>query len=433
MNEKDNIKEQFRLKLRDYEAPVPDDEWDRLEESLNKASRLRIIRRRWMAAAAVIVVLIVGGMIYLNIPVDNDRVVVTKSITTPSGKNKSLFPRVEENEIGQSPLVVLADKNKFKEIEKTETGIKTELPIETETQYSKTVELPVVDTDTENENYYPEEQSGEMTDEELDRFIEEFLNQRNNNQPYLSFGEERKSEHISIALNARGGLTSSRRTTNSPMTLKSVATKNNAVNDSHEKSLMTGNINHLEFNANQIDVTENIAEMVHEQPVSIGLTASRFITDRLSVETGLMYTYLYSKAKNTANHFKSQETQQLHYLGIPLNVNYTLLSFRKLNVYVSMGGMIEKDFCGKYQYVDETVEPETNGGAGKKVSVNIHQHNPQVSVNAGMGLSYPLFNNLGIYGKIGGAYYFDANNKYKTFYSDKKIVLDMNVGLKLNF
>jgi len=217
------------------------------------------------------------------------------------------------------------------------------------------------------------------------------------------------------------------------MTLKSVATKNSEVNDSPEKSLMTGNMNHMEFNAAQVDVTENIAEMVHEQPISIGLTASKLITDRLSVETGLMYTYLYSKAKNTANQFKSQETQQLHYLGIPLNVNYTLLSFHKLNVYVSMGGMIEKDVYGKYQYVDETVEPETNGTSGKKVSINIHQHNPQVSVNAGMGLSYPLFNNLGIYGKIGGAYYFDAGNKYKTFYSDKKIVLDLNVGLKLNF
>ncbi|MCW1735765.1 PorT family protein [Anaerorudis cellulosivorans] len=432
MSEKDNIKEQFRHKLNDYEAPVLDNEWDRLEESLDKAMRQRAVQRQWMAAAAVIVALIVGGLIYLNFPVDGDKAIVTKKVA-PSDKNESLFPIVEENEMKQSPLVVSADENKFKEFEKTETGIKTELPVETETQYPQTVELPVVDADKSDEKDYPEEQSGELTDEEMDRFIEEFVNQRNNNQTHLSFAEEGESEPIAIALNARGGLTSLHRTTNSPMTLKSVATKNYAVNDSPEKSLMTGNMNHMEFNADQVDVTENIAEMVHEQPISIGLTFSKLIMDRLSVETGLMYTYLYSKAKNTANQFKSQETQQLHYLGIPLNVNYTLLSFHKLNVYVSMGGMIEKDVYGKYQYVDETVEPETNGTSGKKVSVNIHQHNPQVSVNAGMGLSYPLFNNLGIYGKIGGAYYFDANNKYKTFYSDKKIVLDLNVGLKLNF
>ena len=29
MNKKDDIKEQFRLKLYDYEAPVPDNEWNR--------------------------------------------------------------------------------------------------------------------------------------------------------------------------------------------------------------------------------------------------------------------------------------------------------------------------------------------------------------------------------------------------------------------
>jgi len=426
MSEKDNIKEQFRHKLNDYEAPVSDNEWDRLEESLDKAMRRRAVQRQWMAAAAVIVALIMGGLIYLNFPVDSDKAIVTKKVT-PSDKNESLFPIVEENEMKQSPLVVSVDKNKFKGFEKSE------ILVEKEMSHHETEELPVVDTDSANEKDILKEQSEELTDEELEQLIEEFVNQRNNSQSYLDLKEKEKSDNIAIAFNARGGLTSSRRTTNFPMTLKSVKSNNSAFDDEPGKNMIMENLNKIAFDINQVDITDNISEMVHEQPLSAGVTVAKHFTDRLSVEMGLMYTYLYSKANNSSNQFKSQETQQLHYLGIPLNVNYTLLSFRKLNVYVSMGGMIEKDFCGKYQYVDETVEPETNGGAGKKVSVNIHQHNPQVSVNAGMGLSYPLFNNLGIYGKIGGAYYFDANNKYKTFYSDKKIVLDMNVGLKLNF
>lgn len=426
MSEKDNIKEQFRQKLHDYEAPVLDNEWDRLEESLDKAMRQRAVQRQWMAAAAVIVALIMGGLIYLNFPVDSDKAIVTKKVT-PSDKNESLFPIVEENEMKQSPLVVSVDKNKFKGFEKSE------ILVEKEMSHHETEELPVVDTDSANEKDILKEQSEELTDEELEQLIEEFVNQRNNSQSYLDLKEKEKSDNIAIAFNARGGLTSSRRTTNFPMTLKSVKSNNSAFDDEPGKNMIMENLNKIAFDINQSDITDNISEMVHEQPLSAGVTVAKHFTDRLSVETGLMYTYLYSKANNSSNQFKSQETQQLHYLGIPLNVNYTLLSFYKLNVYVSMGGMIEKDMYGKYQYVDKTVDLETNGGSEKKVSESIHQKHPQMSINAGIGLSYPLYNRLGVYGKIGGAYYFDAGNKYKTFYSDKKIVLDLNVGLKLNF
>jgi len=427
MNEKDDIKEQFRLKLHDYKAPVPDNEWDRLEESLNKAMRQRVVRRRWTVAAAAIVVLIVGGLIYLNFPVNKDMPIVTEKITHTDTEEKELSsPIIEKIEIEHSPLVVSVDKNKFKELKKTEVFV------EKEVFRPETEELPFVDKGTAKESTNLEEQSETIADEELDRFIEEFVNQRNSSQTYLDLKEKEKKDNIALAFNARGGLTSLRRTTNSPMTLKSVTSKNYAVDDEPGKKLITGNINNMEFDTYQVDMTDNISEMVHEQPLSVGITVAKYFTDRMSLETGLVYTYLYSKAKNTANQFRNQETQQLHYLGIPLNVNYSLLSFHKLNMYVSMGGMIEKDFYGKYQY-DETVEPETNSGAEKKVSVSIHQKNPQVSINTGLGLFYPIYNNLGIYGKIGGAYYFDTHNKYKTYYSDKKIVLDMNIGFKINF
>jgi len=426
MSEKDNIKEQFRLKLHDYEAPVPDNEWDRLEKSLNKAMRQRVVRRRWTAAAAAIVALIVGGLIYLNFPVAKDMPIVTEKITHTEDKEPS-SPLIEKIVIEHSPLVVSVDKNKFEELKQTR------ILVEKEESRPETEELPVVDKDKANGSTNLEEQSETIADEELDRFIEEFVNQRNSSQTYLDLKEKEKKDNIAIAFNARGGLTSLRRTTNSPMTLKSVSLKNYAVDDELGKKLLTGNINNMEFNTYQVDMTDNISEMVHEQPLSVGITVAKHFTDRMSLETGLVYTYLYSKAKNTANQFRNQETQQLHYFGIPLNVNYSLLSFHKLNMYVSMGGMIEKDFYGKYQYVDETVKPETKSGAEKKVSVNIHQKNPQVSVNTGLGLFYPIYNNLGIYGKIGGAYYFDTHNKYKTYYSDKKIVLDMNIGFKINF
>ena len=59
--------------------------------------------------------------------------------------------------------------------------------------------------------------------------------------------------------------------------------------------------------------------------------------------------------------------------------------------------------------------------------------NPQISVNAGVGAFYPIYGGFNLYGKIGGSYYFDAKNAEKTIYSDKKIVLDLNAGIRFDF
>ena len=63
----------------------------------------------------------------------------------------------------------------------------------------------------------------------------------------------------------------------------------------------------------------------------------------------------------------------------------------------------------------------------------VKQSNPQVSVRSTLGVSYPLYKKMYIYGTIGGAYYFDAKNKYRTIYSDKKTQLDVNLGIKFDF
>ena len=160
---------------------------------------------------------------------------------------------------------------------------------------------------------------------------------------------------------------------------------------------------------------------------------SKSLFDDLYIETGLVYTYLASKVRNTNTNFQVNETQRLHYLGIPLNVNYNLFSLNKLNVYASVGGMLEKDLYGEYRKVGEGQTEEFNSSSGEEEITRISQRNPQLSVNAGLGLSYPIYNGLKMYGKIGGAYYFDANNEYKTIYSDRKIVMDLNVGLRYEF
>ena len=122
--------------------------------------------------------------------------------------------------------------------------------------------------------------------------------------------------------------------------------------------------------------------MEHNQPISFGITLSKELIDGLSIESGLVYSYLYSKVRNASSSLDERESQHLHYIGVPLSVNYTVFSFNKLNLYASVGGMIEKDVCGNRKKLSEE-ETIGNGQSLKREVEPISQRNPQLSLNVG--------------------------------------------------
>ncbi|MDU1892106.1 MAG: hypothetical protein E6767_15590 [Dysgonomonas sp.] len=179
----------------------------------------------------------------------------------------------------------------------------------------------------------------------------------------------------------------------------------------------------------------------HKQPISFGVTFSKEISSNLSLETGLVYTHLSSKITSTSK-FQIEEKQSFDYLGIPLNLNYTFYKLGKAKFYLTVGGMIQKDIKGQYtSHLGFTQKDITDLGFGGGlfyeepyyIKNSIKQSNPQFSVHSNLGVAYPLYKKLYIYSTIGGAYYFDAGNKYRTIYSDKKTQLDLNLGIKFDF
>ena len=232
-----------------------------------------------------------------------------------------------------------------------------------------------------------------------------------------------EEERLIVGLSGKGGLSSYRQSVNSPMTLRSASfSAENQHDNDISKYLLAAT-----------RASDNTSDMEHDQPFSFGLTLSKSISESLSIESGLTYSYLSSRLRNANANFRVEETQKIHYLGIPVNLNYTLFSLNRFNVYASVGGMLEKDIYGEYRKLGIGESADFNSTAQEEELTKISQRNPQLSVNAGVGLSYPLIDNLRIYGKVGGAYYFDAGNQYKTIYSDRKIVMDLNLGLRYEF
>lgn len=182
-------------------------------------------------------------------------------------------------------------------------------------------------------------------------------------------------------------------------------------------------------------------EMQHKQPLSVGLKVSKGLTSNLSLETGLVYTYLSSKI-TSASIFDIHETQTFHYLGIPISLNYTFYKLGKADIYLSVGGMIQKDISGKYEssmgfskmdLEDRELAFKLYHNEPYFIRENIEQSKPQFSTHLKLGIAYPIYKKLYLYGTIGGAYYFDVHNKYPTIFSDRKTQLDLNLGVKFDF
>ena len=432
MNKDNEIRREVQSKFSDYRVPVPPGGWERIEQSLNAARVARLaVRRRWYAAsAAAAVILLVGGLLFIKPVADGTMPLVSESES--SGSTAEYHQR--QTDVSQqagaltTPIPSGSLHTSAAHTKQRRSGLSAyAMPekVESMLQRGRTLLVKVEKNINEKDLssvVRPIERHA-MGDVTGDTGKEYFITIGREQTGLIKEEQARRNEgRIVLAMNGRGGLTPFQQTVNSPMTLRAAQFDENNPPRVESKLMLTSN-----------NTAGNVSEMEHDQPVSFGITVSKPLFDDLSLETGILYTYLSSKARNTGTNFQVRETQHLHYLGVPLNVNYNLFSLKKLDVYASVGGMLEKDVYGEYRRTGEGRSTELDISSEEREITKISQRNPQLSINAGVGISYPVFQNLKLYGKIGGAYYFDANNQYKTIYSDSKIVMDLNVGLRYEF
>lgn len=84
----------------------------------------------------------------------------------------------------------------------------------------------------------------------------------------------------------------------------------------------------------QVGTTLPADNGTYKMPVSAGVTVERKLNDFLGIETGLLYSNLRSAG------------QHLHYLGIPVKVNVTLVDTKKVDLYATVGGIADKCIAG---------------------------------------------------------------------------------------
>ena len=163
----------------------------------------------------------------------------------------------------------------------------------------------------------------------------------------------------------------------------------------------------------------------HRQPLRVGAAVRYALNNRWSIDAGLTYARHRSDMTRKMGNVVNETQQTLHYLGVPVNVNYRIVGNRRFNVYASAGVMGEKLLKGKRKSV-----AEYDGVPEEEQTENVKEKRPQLSVNAAIGAEYKLYDRLSVFAEPGVSYYFDNGSDLTSIYKDRPTNFNLNVGLR---
>jgi hypothetical protein len=170
--------------------------------------------------------------------------------------------------------------------------------------------------------------------------------------------------------------------------------------------------NNLDAASIELDLKDVPENATHYRPLKTGLSARIPLTEKLSLTSGLTYSLYGSKFTYTLS---GEKTQLVHYLGIPVRLDYTLASNRWLDVYV--GGGVAGDLC---------VGSTLGGNAFAK-------DGPGFSVLGAGGLQWNMTKRLGLYVEPELSWTLPSEKHIlKTYRNEHPLVFTVATGLRIN-
>ena len=400
----DVLDDLFRSKLYDYEVDsLPEDCWDRIEEQLPRQKIVPLHRaiRYWSMAAASLLLLIGMGLYFFQ----------TDDIIPPQIANRI---NLETERLRPSTTTEIAP-----------TIANVETPVSRpSTTFSVPVETIVEDTIYIEPSFYEREDAEDNSTAEAD-------SPKSTRQAVVS---ELSTSYIAQAMPESTPHSKTKRW-NFGMGGGSIsANSNESVNGFTFRNTATQNTRLALLNAGSMEysVDEDYqlpkTDVKHHSPISLGLSASYSFNDRWALQVGLNYSYLSSDWKTNGD-YRSETDQRLHFIGLPVSLSYRITEWNQFMFYTYAGIKPEVNVAGQLR---ETMF-YTDGRIGEPELENIRMKEWQWSVNAGAGVSYPLFRYVNAFAELGAGYYFDNGSKIETIYSDKPFYPNLSVGFRLGF
>lgn len=160
-------------------------------------------------------------------------------------------------------------------------------------------------------------------------------------------------------------------------------------------------------------------EFKHQIPFSAGIIFNYGIHKKWEIESGIEYTLMKSNGYLFSESGEFDVKQELHYLGIPLKLNYKFYDRKHTDFYISAGGSIEKCLSAR----QKIYMPEDVTNRRKTIS------RPQFSVSSSVGMKLKLSPKWGLYLSPGVVYYFDNNSPVETVRKQHPFNFKLDMGL----
>ncbi|MGC5746437.1 outer membrane beta-barrel protein [Chryseobacterium sp. NFX27] len=176
--------------------------------------------------------------------------------------------------------------------------------------------------------------------------------------------------------------------------------------------------------ANQSKEVE--ARIRHKIPVTFGVSVYYNLGKKWGIGTGINYTKLTSELHSGSRSNYIKGDQSIHYIGIPVQVNYNVIQKGRFTGYVTGGVLAEKAVAGKLKtkyIVNDEVQDEQDERLDVKPV--------QFSVNSAVGLQVKIIDKIGIYAEPGIGYHFKNENQLNTIYKEKPLNFNMKFGIRL--
>lgn len=178
----------------------------------------------------------------------------------------------------------------------------------------------------------------------------------------------------------------------------------------------------LDFNSNNVTVED----IDHKMPLIIGVSLSKTLTERWSLETGVRYSFMESDYHVYGTGPEQRINQRIHYFGIPLKVNYRIFTVGGFSLYGQGGGALDIPLRGRQTIL-------MNSATGWRTERKRIHAPLQWSVGVGLGLQYRFTPTLSIFAEPSVNYYFNPGGEIKTIRQDKRFDFSIPLGLRFSW
>lgn len=387
---KGSWEEQLRRKLEGHKVAPPEGLWEDICKELDV--RDHSTNRRWYYAAAAALLAVAGFFAVYQLNNNNE----TKELTVKSEMIAPEKPDTPASEDKVDDKLALASINH--KVSKEDNLTKCQTPCDLEP--SAPEPEPESDDDLNKDVLQESDSEEPVTEPQPKKPVDDPRTyQLPSSEPSPKRNET--SDRWSLGLTASGGLLAA----------------NNSVNTN---LLYYKNVNSIDYAfygiTSQFSNAQTEFVWKHRLPLRFGLSVHYQLNDRLSLLSGISYTYLYSECSIPL--YNINYNQKLHYLGIPIGMVWQLWSSGHFRLYLSGSAMLEKCVHASFDY---------------KSSDGVDIEKPwQWSLNAAAGAEYSFTPQLGVYLEPSLGYYFDDGSNLDHYYKDHPLAPSISFGLRFN-